>query len=394
MKPESRTGADAAWLRLAFRPFFLAAGLFAVLAMALWTALYDFGWQMPAGGLPALDWHAHEMLFGYALAVVAGFLLTAIRNWTGLQTLHGPSLLALFALWTAARLGSLVPGLPLPVVAAADLGFNAFLVLAALLPVARARQWMQTGIIVKLLLLLAANALFYLGVTGQLADGRRLGLYAGLYLILSLILMIGRRVIPFFIQNGVGYPFQARNRKWLDVTVLVLFLLFALSDLARLDALTAALAAVLFVLHGIRIVGWHTRGIWSKPLLWVLFLAYGFIILGFGLKTASIVAGVSPFLALHAFTVGGIGLMTLGMMARVTLGHTGRNVFEPPAAVRWMFGLLAAGAVTRVLLPMLVPARYDLWIALSQGLWILAFGLFVAVYVPMLVTPRVDGKPG
>jgi len=390
----SASRADStAWLRLAFRPFFLAAGLFAVLAMAVWTALYDFGWRMPAGGLTALDWHAHEMLFGYALGVVAGFLLTAIRNWTGLQTLHGPSLLTLFGLWALARLGGLVPSVPLGAMAAADLAFDAFLALAALLPVLRARQWMQIGLIVKLVLLLASNALFYAGVTGVLADGRRLGLYAGLYLILSLILMIGRRVIPFFIQNGVGYPFQARNRKWLDVAVLLLFLLFAVSDLLRTDGLTATLGAVLFVLHGVRIVGWHTPGIWKKPLLWVLFLAYASIILGFGLKTASIVAGVSPFLALHAFTVGGIGLMTLGMMARVTLGHTGRNVFEPPAAVNGMFALLTGAVVTRVLLPLLLPGSYSLWIGLSQGLWMLAFGLFAVVYAPMLVTPRVDGKP-
>ena len=382
------------WLRLAFRPFFLGAALFSLLAMALWTVLFTFGWQQPAATLPALDWHAHEMVFGYALAVVAGFLLTAIRNWTGVQTLHGPPLLVLMLLWLTARLLYLVPGAPLMLIAAADLGFAAFLTAAALVPILRVRQWAQLGIIAKLVLLFTSNLLFYLGVSGVLADGRRLGIYTGLYLILSLILMIGRRVIPFFIQNGVGYPFRPRNRKWLDVTSLLLFLLFALSDLLRVDTLTAVLAATLFVLHTTRMVGWHTPGIWKKPLLWVLFLAYGFIILGFALKTVSIVSGIPPFLALHAFTVGGIGLMTLGMMARVTLGHTGRNVFEPPAAVGWMFGLLAAGAVARVLLPLLAPAPYKLWIGLSQGLWMLAFGLFAVVYAPMLVTPRVDGRPG
>lgn len=384
-----------AWLQLGFRPFFAGAGVFSILAIGIWMALYTFNQPLLPAPLPPVTWHAHEMIYGYAMAVIAGFLLTAIQNWTGVRTLHGLPLLLLFALWALSRALYFVPGTPIGVLAAGDLLFNGSLLVAALIPVLKARQWAQLAVVSKLLLLLLGNLVFYLGILSVYPDGVRLGLYAGLYLVLSLILMIGRRVIPFFIERGVGYPFSARNRRWLDLTSLVLFLLFALADLFTDKAwIVALLAAVLFFLHGARLFGWYTPGIWSRPLLWVLILAYGSIILGFGLKAASLLPGISALLAVHAFAAGGIGLMTLGMMARVTLGHTGRNVFEPPAMVGWMLGALAGAACVRVIFPLFFPAPYAVWIGLSQVLWILAFALFAWVYVPMLFTARVDGKPG
>jgi uncharacterized protein involved in response to NO len=158
--------------------------------------------------------------------------------------------------------------------------------------------------------------------------------------------------------------------------------------------MSTALALVLTLLHGWRLTAWHTPGIWQKPLLWILYLAYAAIVLGFGLTVLANLGYLNPRLATHAFGYGGVGLMTLGMMARVALGHTGRNVFDPPPILRWIFLLAILGLVARVALPLLLPGAYSLWIGASQILWALAFGLFCWLYAPMLVKPRVDGRFG
>jgi uncharacterized protein involved in response to NO len=331
------------------------------------------------------------MIYGYGLAVIAGFLLTAIRNWTDIPTLNGVPLLLLFLLWAAGRIVPFIGGVaPVQLAAATDTLFIVILLLSATRPVVKARQWEQWGILLILALMLAGNVTFYLGLLNLLANGVFWGLYSGLYLILALIFTMGRRVIPTFIERGVGYPVQLKNRRWLDRSSLLFFLLFWIADLLRPNgAPVALLAGILFVLHGIRLAGWHTYGLWKKPLLWVLFLAYGSLVAGFALKVAVFVFHFSPYLAVHAFTVGGIGLMTIGMMARVSLGHTGRNVLDPPAGLFWMFAVLFVGAIVRVVFPLLNPSHYVVWIGLSQALWIVSFAMFLYVYSPMLVRPEI-----
>jgi len=202
-------------------------------------------------------------------------------------------------------------------------------------------------------------------------------------------------VIPFFIERGCDTPVQLTYRAWLDVAILACYLLFAIAEIFVSSAiLSALLAGALVILNLVRLWDWHTPGIWRKPLLWVLYVAYLWITFGFLLKAGTLLGGLSPSLAVHAFTVGGIGMMTLGMMARVSLGHTGRNVFDPPRVVNGMFLLLGAAAVVRVLLPLLDFGHYTQWILLSQWLWMAAFALFVLVYAPILVKPRIDGRYG
>jgi len=277
----------------------------------------------------------------------------------------------------------------------ADLLFMAMLIPAVAVPIIRAKSQRNLVVIAILALLLIGNGLFYLGVFGILADGIRLGLYLGFYIIIALVLMMGRRVIPFFTERGVGYSVTLTNYAWLDKAVPFLMIAFIAAELvAPGNLMTTMVAAVLMGLLGLRLVGWHTKGIWRKPLLWVLHIAYGLVAVGFALNVAAALTGISPFLAVHAFALGGIGLMTLGMMARVSLGHTGRDIFAPPSAVIWMFLLLIGAAVLRVFVPLLVPAYYTLWVGLSQLSWILAFALFTLFYIPMLVTPRADGQPG
>ncbi|MBO0611475.1 NnrS family protein [Thiothrix fructosivorans] len=385
---------------LGFRPFFLAAGLFAVIGMVLWTGIYSFGWAGLPADYPAIIWHAHEMVFGYAVAVAAGFLLTAIKNWTGQQTLHGLPLLGLVGVWLLARMLPFT-GLPLAFTVLADTLFLLWLLVATAQPIVWVKQWQHLAIVGEVALLLVANAVFYLGLLGYWPVGMQLGLYAGFYIILALIFTMGRRVIPFFIERGVGCPFEARNNVWVDRLSMGLFVAFALADLLVLGTgsasaayCVAALALVQVGLHGIRLAGWHHPNIWQKPLLWVLYLAYGWLLLGFLLKFLTVVAGVSPWLAVHAFAYGGIAMMTVGMMARVSLGHTGRNVFAPPRSVIPVFLLLFCGAFVRVVAVWLFPPFHAVWILAAQLLWIAAFSLFVWQYLPMLVKPRIDGKYG
>jgi uncharacterized protein involved in response to NO len=389
------TGNNAV-LNLGFRPFFAAAAVFAVFSMTVWMGVYVFGGQWPLAGLSAVSWHAHEMLYGYGMAVIAGFLLTAVKNWTGVQTLHGMPLLLLFLLWLTARVLLLLGDAGMLVWAAvADGLFNLSLLAALCWPVFKVRQFKQVGILSKIMLLMLANLLFYAGVLEWYPWGVQAGLTSGVYLIMALIFVMSRRVLPFFIERGVDQPATLTNRAWLDGASLLLFLAFWIADIVEPDSLLVAwLAGALCVLHAIRLANWYAAGIWGKPLLWVLYLAYVAIAIGFALKVAVYVFGISPFLPLHAFTYGGVGLFTLGMMARVTLGHTGRNILEPPAAVVWMFGLLVIGSVVRVALPLFDVAHYVLWMGVSQVLWIVAFSLFLWVFLPMLFRPRTDGQFG
>lgn len=384
-----------ALFNVGFRPFFLLAGVFALISILIWGGVYVYGWPAPRLPFSTVHWHAHEMIFGYGMAVVAGFLLTAVRNWTQFNTLQGYPLAGLAAVWLAARLaGWLIPGDVLTMLLL-DLLFDVWLAVVLFRPILRAKQHDQIGVASKVVLLTLANLCFYLGVSGVLEQGIVWGLYSGLYVLLALIFTMVRRVLPFFIERGVGYPVTLTNRKWIDRSSLYVFVLFLIADVFWRNVMASAvLAGMLFVIHTLRLAGWHTRGIWKKPLLWVLYVGYGGAILGFLLKAFTPFLSLSPFLALHALALGGIGIITAGMMARIALGHTGRNVQQPPRLLVPTFISLFAAYVTRVLLPLIDPAHSLLWIGIAQAAWLIAFAVFVWVYVPILVKPRADGMPG
>ncbi len=393
---EPRYTGKTAFLHLGFRPFFFASISFGIVSIALWMLLYTFGKGLLANHYPIITWHAHEMIFGFTAATITGFLLTAVKNWTGIQTVHGKPLLALFLLWLAARILAFIPGSwVLPTLAVIDSLFLLFITWAFSSPVIKRKQWNNLAFSGKLLLLFLANIVFYLGLLGVLQNGTHYGLYAGFYTALAVIFTMGRRVIPFFIEKGLGCPFQAKNFQWVDASSLWLFLVFSISDIFFAESVvTALLAGVLVILHGARLYGWYHPGIWKKSLLWVLMAGYAWIILGFILKIAAIFLGISPYLALHAFAYGGIGMITSGMMARVSLGHTGNNVFNPPKILHLVFALIFTGAIVRVILPIFLGQYYLQLIGLSQALWISAFLILFIRYAPMLIKARVDGRFG
>ncbi len=384
-----------ALFNLGFRPFFLLAGLFSLISIFIWGGVYVYGWPAPRLPFSTMHWHAHEMVFGYGMAVVAGFLLTAVRNWTQVNTLKGFQLASLATLWLAARIaGWLIPEQALPMMVL-DLAFDLWLSVAIFSPILRAKQHEQIGIASKLVLLTLANLCFYLGVSGVLEQGVMWGLYSGLYVLLALVYSMARRVLPMFIERGVGYPVKLRNRAWIDRSSIYLFVLFLVSDVFwRNVAVTAALAGFLFATHAMRLAGWHTRGIWNKPLLWVLYVGYGGATFGFLLKALAPFLSLSPSIALHAFALGGIGMMTAGMMARISLGHTGRDIQQHSRLLAPAFMSLFAAYVARVLMPMITPEYYLLWLGVAQAAWIIAFALLIWVYAPILVKRRIDGLPG
>lgn len=377
-------------LSLGFRPFFLLATGFAVVVSLLWYAAYLHAWSPAGAGYAPMLWHAHEMVFGYSVAVVAGFLLTAARNWTGLPTVHGAPLAGLALLWLVARalpLGG--DAFPVWLLTAVDCGFLLWLCVAVSMPIVKARMWRQMAVVSKLLLLLVSNGWFYAGLLRHDPETASLGILCGLYMLLSLVLMIGRRVIPGFIERGVDQPVRLRNSAVVDGAALVLFVAFVLIELfAARPGWSSGLAAALFAVHAWRLSGWHTGGLWKKPLLWVLYLAYAFIVFGFALKAVQPWYAYPGSFALHAFAYGGIGLMTAGMLSRVSLGHTGRDLRHPPAALAVVYGLLATGGLLRVVAPLILPALYVTWIAMALLLWAGAFALLFYTLLPVLTRPR------
>ncbi len=376
---------------LGFRPFFLAAGVFAVLLLGLWLLVLR-GW-IDTGSLPPAVWHGHEMLFGYTVAVIAGFLLTAVQNWTGLRTPSGTPLAALFLLWLAGRVVFLVPDIPAGLAAAVDILFLPILAVVLARSLLKTKQLHNYPFPLLLLALTAANALIHMEALGWTRDTATLGLHLAAYVVVVMVVVMGGRVIPSFTDNKL----RTRARRWKAVewlTPAATLVALAAALLAPESHVTALLAAAASAIHFVRLAGWHTRKLWSVPLLWILHLGYGWIVLGFALlalSSAGMPAAGSS--ALHAFTAGGIGVLTLGMMARVSLGHSGR-LLEPAPAMTLAFVAVNVAALIRVALPLLFPAAYAQWIEVAGLAWILAFGIFVTVYAPILLRPRVDGKPG
>ncbi|SFI26295.1 MULTISPECIES: NnrS family protein [unclassified Pseudomonas] len=375
--------------RLAFRPFFLGACLLAALAVPLWLlALGGMtgSWQ-PAGGW--LAWHRHELLFGFGLAIIAGFLLTAVQTWTGRPGLSGAPLGALATLWLAARVGWLLD-LPLPLLVVLELSFP--LAVAGVMgwTLWQVRQTRNYPIVLVLVLLAVADGL-------SLYDQglQRQAVLTGLWLVAAMMGLIGGRVIPFFTQRGLGRVAAVKPWPWLDHLLLGGSILVGLLYAGGVALLPRAWIGVLFALLGVghllRLARWHARGLWRVPLLWSLHLAYAWLALAcLGMALWHFGVPLNPSLAVHALTIGAMAGLILAMIARVSLGHTGRPL-QPPSGMTLAFALLNLACVCRVLLVLVWPVA-ALWLAALC--WSVGLGLYLWRYGPMLWQARVDGHPG
>ena len=378
---------------LGFRPFFLLAGIFAAILMAIWVPAFVTNRPLTTY-YGMTGWHSHEMIFGYAAAVIAGFLLTAVRNWTEIQTPAGMPLAALAALWLAGRMMPFFPdGFPGWLIALVDLLFLPALAIAIAIPLLRSGQKRNLFFVPLLAAFGLADLLVHLEVLGFADGSARAGVFLGLDLIVLLVVIMGGRVIPFFTERALS-GVNPRRWQWIEWLSIGSVIAFMLSEIALPGSvLVAVMAGLAAGSNGVRLFGWYTKKFWPVPLLWVLHLGYAWIVVGFCLKALATLDLVAPQLTIHAFTVGGVGVLTLGMMARVSLGHTGRPL-KTSQAVALAFALINLAALLRGFLPIFFLKWFPQLVALSGVLWVLSFAIFLEVYTPVLINPRVDGRPG
>lgn len=380
-----------------FRIFFLAAGAYAILSLWAWLALIVTGLPLN-GDIPPFNWHVHEMLFGFVAAAIAGFLLTAMCNWTGARPLAGGKLLLLFLSWLVGRLAMwLAFWLPEPVIAVADLGFMAAVTVYAGRVISAAGDRRNLMLIAILGTYWLCNLAFHVGLlSGQfglvIASER-----AALMLVVVMITVIGGRITPAFSRNWLirsGRSSQSiRSWLWLDGLAIGLLLALTLalvglghSPLTGLLALSAGLA------HTVRLLAWSGWSTAKEALLWILHLGQAFIPLGLFLMGAAMLGSAIPVTAwAHAFAAS-LATMILGVMTRVALGHTGRPLTLPSGVLVCYGALILAMALRLIVALGWLPWRSGL--LASALLWTLAFAGFLLRYWPILTRPRVDGRSG
>lgn len=385
------SGRSGIILSIAFRPFFLLGGIFAVVSMLLWIAtLHGAGWQ-PAVADP-VAWHAHEMLFGFAGAAMAGFLLTAVATWTGRPPVSGATLGTLVAAWIAGRVAMAAGhGWPAPVVAVADLAFPILLAGLATREIVGGRSRRNFGIAAVIAGFAVLDGVFHFGSSGIWPGAGRVALFLTAHGLLVLITVIAGRIIPAFTGNwlhGRGSSRRPRSRAWLEIVLIPVAILAGIADSVAAPAMiVAVLSIVLALLHGLRLSGWQWRAAAAEPLVLILHVAYlwlpvGYLLLGLGALGATVPRSA----ALHALTMGAVGTMILAVATRVALGHTGRALTASRLTVA-AYVALNAGVLVRVLGP-LAPASYLSLIDTAAAGWIAAFGLFLRVYWAILTGPR------
>lgn len=381
-----------------FRPFFLLAGLQAAAAMAGWLVFYFGSGSLPQAFFPVL-WHSHELVFGFAGAAVAGFLLTAVPNWTGTKPRSGAPLAALAGLWIAGRVAFwLSASVPAWAVALLDLAFLPVLAVLVGKPLLAAGR--------RNLVFLPILATFWLGellvqlenLTGA-ATGM-LGVRLGIWVLALMIAIIGGRIVPSFTGSWLRMnrpEVEIRSSAMVERLAPPMVALAGVADLlVPENPVTGLLLLSAGALHAVRLAGWHGLKTMGTPILWVLHVGYAWLVIGLVLRGVAVFAPavVPPSAALHALTAGAVATMILGVMTRAALGHSGRPLVVA-APIAWAYGLLTVAAFIRVFGPIVHPsAAGDLVPAVSGTLWLTAFLVYVAVYAPICLRPRADGRPG
>lgn len=383
----------ALW-RLGFRPLFLGGAGFVVVAISIWLGVWFGFWQVnPFGGV--LWWHMHEMLFAFVVAIIAGFLLTAVQTWTSTPGLAGWKLAGLVGVWLGARVALGFDLLNANLQMLLDLLFLPLVAVVLSWPVVMRKQWRNLVFLPILLALTWANGLMHLGLAKGDYVQIQQGAYGAVLLVLLVMNVLASRVIPFFTARGLDEP-KHQPPMWLECLAGVPLLLLALQQLSGFTAAASGLAAVLAGSAALgqllRSLYWQPQRVFSVALLWSLHLSYLFVPLGLALLVPAFLGQLSFSPALHALTAGAMGGLILAMMARVSLGHTGRSL-QPPRWIKLAFALVLIGAGLRVAGSLF---SLPLWLTygLAGSIWALSFALFLICYGPMLCQPRVDGRNG
>lgn len=372
-----------------FRPFFVAAAVHAVLFLPTWIGVYA-GWLDIDTRWTAAVWHGHEMVFGFTLAVVAGFLLTAVSNWTGRDTATGKWLAALLGLWVAGRVAVLASGLlPAGLVAAVDLAFIPALAYAVGRPLIVTNNRRNLMFLAILGAFFSANLAMHLDASGVVDDVAHAALLASVDLVVLVVLIIGGRIIPLFTRNALGDD-SIRSSRWVNrlviagaVAVLATDAFLPMSNVAGLLNVAVGLLVI------VRMKNWGTLQTVRSPILWVLHLGHLWVAVGLILRGATALGlGVGPTFATHVLTVGAIGTLTLGMMSRVALGHTGRPLVVA-RRVAVAFALVTVAVLARAIIPILEPDVAWSAYLVSAAAWTVAFVIYLIEYTPILFGERV-----
>lgn len=374
---------------LGFRPFFLLASLFSVFSALLWIAQYSG--LLAHAYLRGSVWHAHEMLFGYTIAVIAGFLLTAVRNWTGQPTAKGVPLIALAALWVCGRILVLTPFET--AAALVNAAFPAAVAAAIGIPLVRARNVRNYFFIGVLLLMGVMVVALHLSLREGFYLSPRLGLALALDVVLFLMAVMGGRVIPMFTNSGIPGAGATRRPLVEKLALGTALLLFVMDFLQLHPVAVATVALVGAAAHGVRLCLWRPWRTLATPLVWILHAAYAWIVIHLALRGLAAFELINASFATHALTIGAIGGLTIGMMTRTARGHTGRPLradgYELAA-----FVFVQLAALVRVFGGMASPAFHVASVQLAGLFWAAAFAIYAARYWPVLTRPRLDGKPG
>ncbi len=374
-----------------YRPFFLGAALWAAVAIALWMTMLTLGVSLPMRFDP-LSWHIHEMLFGFVLAAVAGFLLTAIPEWTGRRPVRGALLALLFGLWLLGRIAAALSALlPVALAIAADIAFPFALAAVIARELVSARDRRNVRMVIPVLVLALAQLLMDLGAEGGLGGLTRYGWRLGLAAVLILVSVIGGRIVPAFTRNwllrrgAIRLPPAAGVIDRVSLGVLhASLIVWALFPEQRLTSLALLCAAGI---NFWRLLRWRTADTRAEPLLLVLHVGYAWLVAGvaaLGLAGADAAFPLSA--AIHALTVGAIGSMILAVMTRATRGHSG-YALSADRATSLIYVLVVLAAAARVAAACTAHAP-RVWLLIAAFLWVAAFGLFAARYMPMLLRPR------
>lgn len=380
-----------------FRPFFLGAGLYAIVAMAAWVWILGSA-SASFGALPPFLWHGHEMLFGFIAAAIAGFLLTAVPSWTGTRGFAGAPLIALTLLWLLGRIAfAMAATLPPLWIAVCELAFLPLLALLIGRTLLRTRN-RNFPMLFVLAALWGVDAWFlYAFATGDLALASR-ALRVGIGIVLLLVTMIGGRIVPSFTANALrrrGIDAGIASRPLVErVTIGAMVLAVLVDAIAPWHWAAAAIAGIAAIAQAVRLSGWRSLRTLAEPIVWVLHAAYAWLPIGLALKAIHLSIGAPWALQWqHALTIGAAATMILAVTTRAALGHTGRPLVVP-RSIGFAYALLLLAALVRVFGPALMPAHYLGTIEAAALLWIVAFAIYVAVYAPILTRERVDHKPG
>ncbi len=380
-------------LSFGFRPLFLLAGLWAACAMIVWIAMLSGLVTLPTRFDP-VTWHSHEFLFGYLGAVIAGFLLPAVPNWTGRLPVVGWHLAGLTSLWVLGRLAIMFSTyLPVWAVTGADLVFSATLWLVILREIIAGKNWRNLPVLALVGVLILANLIFHLEAANDGYAAKGFGLRLGLSVILVLVALIGGKIIPSFTRNwlvkqgATGLPTPPMQR-FDKVTLLATVATLLGWTIAPESAVSGAALIAIAALHGIRLSRWRGVSTADEPLVWVLHAAYAFVPLGALLNAVAIIAPqmLPQSTAIHVWTAGAIGLMTLAVMSRATLGHSGHALHAGRGTMLIYLALI--GSVALRVAADFVPLWRNAVLDGSGLLWIVCFAGFTAIYGPMLLRKR------